>query len=353
MKVEVLSKRSDRLRIKPESEEDLWTLKTVLRPGDYVRARTVRDVSIRGSQRKEKRPIIVKIRVKDVSFQPFTGRLRIFGVIVEGPERYGIKGKHQSIIVTPGTELEIEREGGWPPKVLEKLRSSGPKGRAVIAAVDYDEYAIAVLSVHGYKLVADEYLRLPGKDDPSREQKLETAIDRIAKRIVEAAKQYNANLVVIGGPGHLKDEVAGKVRVLNPHLKVSVDSLSMGGRAGIEELLRRPTLEMLLKEFSVAQAERVLEQAMIVAARNPELVAFGIDSCLRASEIGAVKELIIVDSTLYSINEEISGKAEELIENVERYGGKVYLVPEDSPIGEKLRPLGDAVAILRFPVRSS
>ena len=350
MKVEILSRRRDRLRVRPESEEDLWTLKTILRPGDYVRARTVRDVSYKGTSRKEKRPIIVKVRVKDVGFQAFTGKLRIFGVIVEGPEQYGIKGKHQSITVAPGMEIEIEREGGWGWAAIERLRSSGPKGRAVLAAIDYDEYAVAVLSAHGYKLVAEGSLHLPGKDDPSREQVLSSRIAEIARMIVDTAKKYGAELTVIGGPGALKDSLASKVRELSPHLKVVVDNLAMGGRAGIEELLRRPTLSSVLRDFSVAEAERVLEEAMRIAAKNPELVAFGIVEAARAAEIGAIRDLVIVESALYTIDDQLREAAERLLDSAEKYRARIYLVPEDSPVGEKLRPLGDAVAILRFPL---
>ena len=350
MKVEVLSRRRDRLRVRPESEEDLWTLRMVLRPGDYVKARTVRDVSVKGSARKERRPIIVKIQVKDVGFQPFTGRLRVFGVIVEGPERYGIKGKHQSITIAPGMEVEIEREGGFSERALERLRSSGPKGRAVLAAVDYDEYAVAVLSAHGYKLVVEEDLHLPGKDDPSREQALAAAIARIARIIVDTAKQYNAQVAVIGGPGFLKKWVAEKTSQLSPHLRVVTDDLSMGGRAGIEEMLRRPTLEGVLREFGVAGAEKVVEEAMRLAASSPELVAFGLIEALKAAELGAVKDLVLVESALYSIDDETRTAAQRLLEEADKHRARIFLVPEDSPVGEKLRHMGDAIAILRFPV---
>jgi len=353
LKVEILSRRRDRIRVRPESEEDLWTLRSVIRPGDYVRARTVRDVSFKGSTRKEKRPIVVTVRVKDVGFQAFTGRLRIFGVIVDGPEQYGIKGKHQAITVVPGMEIILEREGGWSDRVLERLRGSGPRGKAVLAAVDYDEYAVAVLAVHGYKIIAEESLHLPGKDDPNRDQILAQEITRIARLIVDTAKRYGAELVIIGGPGPLKLSVAEKVRELSRHLKIVTDDVSMGGRSGLMELLRRPIIERSLKEYAVVAAEAILEEAMRTAARSPELVAFGLDNALRAAEIGAIAKLLVIDSMLYSLDPEESEKTERLLEVAEKYRAEIHLVPEDSPVGEKLRPLGGVVAILRFPVTAA
>jgi len=350
MKVEILSRRKDRIWVRPESEEDLWTLRSIIRPGDLVKARTIRDVSFKGTTKKEKKQIIVKIKVKDVGFQAFTGRLRIFGVIVEGPEKYGIKGKHQAITVVSGMTLELEREGGWPEKVLEKLRGSGPKGRAVLVAVDYDEYAVAVLAMHGYRVIAEGSLHLPGKDDPGREQQLSKAISEIARTIVDTAKRYGAELVIIGGPGALKQEVASKVRELSIHLRVVTDDLSMGGSSGLMELLRRPMLEKLLSEYAVVRAERVLEEAMKLAASNPSLVAFGLDNALRAAELGAIRDLLIIDSLVYSLDPETSEKAEKLVEASERHAANIYMVPENSPVGEKLKLLGGAVAILRYQV---
>ncbi len=353
LKVEVIGKRMEKLKVIPESEEDLWTLKTVLRPGDYVRAKTVREVAFKGRGEKERKPIIVKLRIKNIEFQPFTGKLRIFGVIVEGPEEYGLKGKHQSILVVPGKLIEIERTQGWSRNIIEKLKSSGPKGKAIIVAIDYDEYGIAVLSTHGFRMIVEESIRLPGKDDPSRETLLEKYIDNIAKKIIETAKKYDVSLVIIAGPGVLKNKLAEKVKVLMPNLKIAIDNVSMGGRTGIEEVLRRQTVANLLKEYAVAHAEQVYEKIMREASRDPNRVVYGLDEVFDASLLGAVDELIMIDSLLYSMDEEESRKASEIMEAVEKYRGKIYLVPENSPIGEKLASLGGIIAYLRYSLKKA
>ena len=350
VKVEVLDRRATRLRVQPESEEDLWVLKTVLRPGDLVKAKTVREVAYKGRGEKERRPIVVKIKIKEVDFQAFTGKLRLFGVIVEGPEEYGVTGKHQSIMVTPGKSIEIERPKGWDKKIIEKLKSSGPKGRAVIVAVDYDEYAIAVLSMHGYKIVIDEDIKLPGKDDPSRETILSRIIDSIAKQTVETAKRYNANIVVVAGPGMLKNIISEKIKQLTQSIRVIIDNVSMGGKHGVEEALRRQTISQALKDFAITRAEQEFEEIMRVAAKEPGLVVFGLDEIHEASSLGAVEKLIMVDTLLYSLDEETSRKAGEILENAERYRATIFLVPHDSPIGERLLLMGGAIAKLRYSI---
>ncbi len=350
MRIEVLDRRREALRVTPESEEDLWVLKTVVRPGDLVKGRTFRDVAVGGRGEKEKRPITVKIRVKNVEFQPFTGRLRFFGVIVEGPEEYGVKGKHQSILVTPGTTVILERPGGWPERVLKRLESTGPRGSAVVAAIDYDEYGIAVVSPQGMKILVDKYVRLPGKDDPSREHEEERLIAEAASSIVEAAAKYRARVAVVAGPGPLKQRVADRVRASAPGIHVIVDDASMGGRAGIEEALRRQSVARALKDYTIAEAEALLAELMKRASRDPSLIAVGVDEVLAVSRMGAAEAVVVTDDTLFALDDEVREKAVRAVEEADKRGARVVIVPQQSPPGERLRLMGGIAAVLRFPV---
>lgn len=352
MKVEVIDGKLRRLRVRPEVDEDLWTLLSILRPGDLVKGKTTRDVAVGGRGRKERRPMVVKLRVKNVEFQPFTGRLRVYGVIVEGPEEYGVQGRHHAITIAPGQEVVIEREEGWPEWVVSKLRESGPRGRALIVAVDYDEYGIALLAPHGFKMIVEGASRLPGKDDPSWDQAFEAYINKVARDSVEAASRENAGIVIAVGPGDPKRLVAEKIREAAPTLKVFVDDASMGGRAGIEEAVRRPKVAEALREYSIVEAERVLEEAMRLLARSPDRVAYTLREVAAAARLGAVEACILVSDRLYSMDDEERGLALEILEWGERTRARVYLVPPDSPVGEKVLRLGGAVAVLRYPLPS-
>ena len=350
MRVDVLDSRGRRLRARPESEEDLWALMTVLRPGDRVRGRTLRDVARGGRGAKERRPIVVTLEVKRVEFQPFTGRLRLYGVIVEGPEEYGVQGKHHSMTIAPGQEVVLERESGWPAEALRALRESGPRGRAVIAAVDYDEYSVAVLAPHGFRVAVEGHSGLPGKDSPSWEEAYRAYVSRVADAVVETASREAARVVVIVGPGDTKRQVAGMVRSRAPGLSVFVDDASMGGRAGVEEALRRPRTAQALREYAVVEAESVLEEALRRLARDPERVAFGLEEALAAARLGAVESLVMPSNLLYSIDDRERELAVELLDAARATRARVVLVPEDSPVGEKAYRLGGAVALLRYPL---
>ena len=348
MKVTIVDRRGRLLRVRIEGEEDLWTLKTILRPGDLVKARTFREVSMGGRGVKERKQIIVKVKVKQVEFQPFTGRLRIFGVITEGPEEYGLKGRHHSLAIGIGQEVEVERPGGWNPREVKKLRESGPRGRAIIVAVDYDEYGIALLAPHGYRILVEDYLNLPGKDDPSRDQELERNIVEVSKHIVKYAKDNSVGVVVIVGPGILKNMIAERVNSMAVNLRVVTDDASMGGRHGIEEALRRTRVFKALREYTIMEAELVLEEFMAMIAREPDKTAMGTREVYRVATLGAIDKVIVLDSMLHSIDDEVREIIDETLEEAEKYGGKVIIIPEDSPPGEKVKRLGGIIAVLRY-----
>ncbi len=348
MRVDQLDSRGRRLRIRPESEEDLWTLMTVLRPGDRVRGRTFRDVARGGRGAKERRSIIVTLQVKRVEFQPFTGKLRVHGIIVEGPEEYGVQGKHHSMSIAPGQEVVLEREQGWPGEALRALKESGPRGRAVVAAIDYDEYAVAVLAPHGFRIAAEGHSGLPGKDSPSWDEVYRAYISRVADAVVEAASREGARVVVLVGPGEPKRAVADLVKSRAPGLSVFIDDTSMGGRAGVEEAMRRPSTARALREYAVVEAEALLEEAMRRLARDPSRVAFGLDEALAAARLGAVESLAMPSSLLYSIDDRERELAASLLDAARATRARVILVPDDSPVGEKVARLGGSVALLRY-----
>lgn len=349
MRILWISPRRTQIKVLVESEEDLWTLKVVLRPGDLIEGWTTRDVASGLGGEKERRPIMVKLRVENVEFQPFTGKLRVFGVIVEGPEEYGVRGKHHSMLVAPGHTIMIERDGGWSERVIERIRSSGPRGRALIVAIDYDEYAIGLLSAHGFKVLVEGSSSLPGKDDPRREDALDRYVELVARSVVESTSD-NVSIAIVVGPGYLKHSIASKVRELAPTLRVYVDEASTGGVAGLREALRRTSILEYLKEFSVVEAEAVLEEFMSLIAREPERVAYGIEDVRNVALMGAIKHVVILDSLISSIDDEVREAADTILSRAEDVKAKVTIVHSESPPGERIEKLGGVIAILRYPI---
>ena len=97
------------VRLRIENVDDLWVLKNVIKDGDLVIARTLRDVKIDG-EGKRRKPMVILLEVKNIYFQPFASRLRIHGIIRDAPEGYGLRGSHHTLNVDVGSEIEIIKE---------------------------------------------------------------------------------------------------------------------------------------------------------------------------------------------------------------------------------------------------
>ena len=342
------------VKVVPETTDDIWTLYTVIQPGDLVRARTVREVHFgeRGSGRSSRVPMTLTIRVEKTEFQAFTTRLRIRGLVVEGPEKYGVLGKYHTINIDVGRELEIMKPHGWPRALLEKLESSSLQPAAVIVAVDYDEYAVAIARGQGVRVLAEGGLHLPGKDDPSREEKMREALTIIAKTTAGIVEREKPLLVVVAGPGMLKDALAERLRTLLPReVRLYVDHVSMGGHAGILEEVRRGVMRNALREAASIRAEKFIEEFEKLLAKEPCRVAYTIDMVTEAARMGAVGKLLVLDELLHHPDPEVRKRVDELLRLADMTRPEIQFISTEAPAGAKVKSLGGVVAILRYALQ--
>ncbi len=349
MKITYKNLRTGEVRVVPETEDDLWLLQMVIAPGDIVIARTTRDISF-GDGRSSRIPMTLAIRVKNVEFEPFTTRLRIHGIVVEGPERFGVKGSHHTLHIDLGNELTIVKEE-WSKPLLNKLEKAVTKGlKAIIVALDYDEYGIAIAQEQGLKIIDEGSLGVPGKEDPNREDILKSKIKQIARTVIDTARRHNIDVVIVASPGFVKDILIDVLKEMNKKIHVYKDSVSIGGRSGIYEVLRRDIVRDVLRDVSSIEAERVLEEFMLLLVKNPDRIAFGLNEVYEMARIGAVEKLLVLDELVRSYDIEERRLVEEVLKLVDKYRGEVKIVSSRSPAGEKLRGLNGIIAILRYSV---
>jgi protein pelota len=329
------------VEVRVECEDDLWVLKGVIARGDVVVARTLRDVKVDG-EGKRRLPMTLAIRVSDVYFQPFSGRLRIHGQIVEGPDEYGLRGSHHTLSIDIGSELAIVKPR-WTKELLNRLRRAPSRRvKALLVSLDFDEVAIAVALDQGIKFVVER--ALPGLKDEG------PAAEDLAREVVElavsVASREEPDAVIVASPSFLKDLVVEglKRRLSKP---IYVDSVSEGGRAGVYEVIRRDTFRKLLQYHNIAVVEGIFEEFMRLLSTDSDRVAYGLQQLRVVAGEGAVSKLLVCEDLLYGSERE---EVEELMERVEESGGEVRIVPEESPTFAKVKAFGGLVAVLRYGI---
>lgn len=329
------------IEVRVECEDDLWVLKSVLMEGDLVIANTLRDVKIDG-EGKRRLPMVLAIRVREVYFQPFSGRLRIHGRIEEGPDGYGLIGSYHTLNVDVGSEIVIVKSK-WTEEQLSRLRkASARRLKVLLAAFDFDELAVAVVFEQGIKYVTERSLEGVRDDGPP----IEDLARRIAEVVIDSAKRESPDVIIIASPAFLKDMVAG---ILREKLRRSVitDSVSSGGRQGIVELIKRDTFRNVLRTHNVLVVEEVFEEFLKLVSTGSERVAYGFDVVKALAKQGAVSKLLVCEDMLHG---EKAEEVTEIMDYVESKGGEVRLVPEETPTFSKVKAFGGLVAILKYSI---
>jgi protein pelota len=324
--------------VRVEDEDDLWVLKNVVKVGDVVVANTLRDVKVDG-EGKRRLPMKLAVKVKNIYFQPFSSRLRIHGVIVDGPEEYGLKGSHHTFNIDVGNEVEIIKES-WSTSELKRLEKASGRGvKALLVAVDFDEVAIALLYGQGVKYLIDK--SLPGISKFSKDVGVESIVNTVVDLILKVLEGEKVDIVVVGSPAFIKDLITSRLSGLI-HVKVLKDSVSCGGRSGVEELLRRDSVKELLRDVNAVEAEEIFNEFMELLIKEPNKVAYGVKDVGFAAKVGAISKLLLTEDLL---GDEV---VEEVLSVVEEKGGVVRIVGSEFPVSDRLKGLGGIIAILRY-----
>ena len=337
MKILEFDEKKGLMRLHVEDEDDLWVIHLILEKGDRVIAKTTRDVSLGKESRRI--PMTVELQVDHTEFQEYTTRLRIHGIILDAPEKFGIKGAHHTINLDVGDDIIIIKDK-WTEFALNKIKRQVEKvNKILIALVDFDEYLIAVPMEQGVRILAEKTLPSPNKED---ENIIEENAEEVANEIKSFYQSLHAEVLILAGPGPFKELVAKKLG----NMKIYIDSISTANRSGLHEILRRDIIDQVYRDYEIAKQVKVVEKIMENLAKNTGLIAYGLDEVKRGDEYGAVDTLLITEDLLSQNREQI----DQILEDVEKKRGKVLIVPKDSPVYYQVKSLTGIVALLRFKI---
>src|SRR5438445_1418103 len=208
------------IKVRVENADDLWHLHNLVLPGDHVRASTYRRQEVKTDkvrpERGEKVRVTLTIRVESVEFQAFADRLRITGVIVEGPQDLG---RHHTLNVAVDDVVSIIKT--WRSHELRRIDeavAAAQKPLVAFLSLDDEEALLAQLRQYGVRELAT--IRAPGhgKMFPSGDTKSAYFDEILAKlRTTEIGEA-----LVLVGPGFTRDALDRKSTRLNSsHANIS------------------------------------------------------------------------------------------------------------------------------------
>ncbi|MEI6797327.1 MAG: mRNA surveillance protein pelota [Methanomassiliicoccales archaeon] len=336
----------DRLRgeikVHIDVPDDLWHLYNLILPGDLIIASTYRREEAKAdkirNERGEKKRVTLGIRVEKLEFHEFENRLRILGIIEEGPQDVGA---HHTINMEVGEQLSIIKTH-WRPSDLERARHAvedSLRPSVVLVAIEQDEATVAVLRQYGIKLVACIAGPTGGKMYEHKEDGdfYGDVIDKV-KQIGEVGVP-----VVILGPGFAKEHLLEQGRLREPELFKKAFSYHTGqaGMTGIHELMKRGLGGEVLKDSRVAEEVNLVEKVLEEISKDGP-VTYGPAHVSKPPQSGAV-EMLLVSERLVREKD-----IEDIMKDVDSGRGRITVVSEHHEGGRMLLSLGGMAALLRY-----
>jgi len=336
MKILHKDMKKGKIKVLIQHMDDCWHLYNILEKGDLVssftyRTKKERDDKLRAGK-GEKEGMYVTIEVQSVSFQKFSDRLRIHGIIVEAPQDIGA---HHTLYGEPGKELTICKE--WKKHQIDRLNEAVKESSQPMVAVlsmDDDKATIAIIHQYGVEEIATIESGRAGKLYESKSTERE-----YYGNIFSKIKDMDIPLVIIG-PGFAKENFASFIKEKGAK-KYIIEGTGHAGMVGVHEALKRGIIERIAGEMRMSKEIKLVEDLLQKISKN-DLVAYGKDEVEKAIDVGAVKEILITH--------EMVREKEKILEKAEQMGAKVHVISTFHEGGEKLASLGGIAAFLRYPI---
>ncbi|WP_414469063.1 mRNA surveillance protein pelota [Methanobacterium sp. ACI-7] len=340
------------IELVPETLDDLWHLSHIIEPEDLISSRTTRRIQDTTGERLRsdrgiKKTFFMGIRVESISFHKYTGKLRATGVIESGPEDLVPLGTHHTIDLKLNNSVKITKEkwSRWLIKRLKTAVESSKKPSAIIVAIEDDVADLGIIKQYGIDYYGPIVGGISGKRIIQKDRGKN--IINFYNEVAQTLQSFeDIQGIIIAGPGFTKGDFFNFLSDKYPELaKISgVENTGTGGRVGIQEVLRKGTIEQMAAEGRIAQEMRLISKVLEEIGKSSNKVAYGKSDVENASNAGAAENLLVLDEM---VREE---DIESIMNLVENTGGKVMVVSSEHEGGKQLGALGGIAALLRYSI---
>ena len=340
------------VEVVPQTLDDLWHLSHIVEVGDNASSKTTRRIQDNTgdklrSDRGVKKTFYLGLDIENISFHLFTGKLRLTGVITRGPEDLIPLGSHHTLEVKLNTPLTIKKEK-WPKWAIKRLNQAidaSKKLSALIIVLEDDTATIGLMRQFGIEYYGPIKGNVSGKRilDKNRQKN----IVQFYEKVIESIEKFDyIENIIIAGPGFVKNDFYDYIKDKHKDLaKIAIiESTGSGGRVGISEVLKKGTVEKLTSENRVALEMMAVDNLLSQIGKNSSKIAYGLKETTNAINLGAVSELLILDTKVASEN------MGDLLDMVENMKGEVLVISSEHEGGKQLESLGGMAAILRYEI---
>ncbi|MBU2589749.1 MAG: mRNA surveillance protein pelota [Nanoarchaeota archaeon] len=353
MKVIFKNFKAGELKVKIDSQDDLWSLSQIIEPTDMVSGKTLRKIKKGDSEAKTtivKKPVTLSLEVEKIDFHPYSANLRVSGIVKEGPEDVP-HGSHHTFDVEEGTIIKITKNH-WYKYQIDKVEEAIKQKDIgiLICIMDREEAGFALLKQYGYEWLSSFKgdVNKKGLED----KKEPTFYADISKQIDEYVKRYKIEQVIVASPAFWKEDLMKvlKKKYSNLIKKITLATCCETGRDGITEVLKRDEVKTVLQQQRMAKEIELVDRLLSEISKD-ELAVYGFAQVRMAAETGAVDTLLVTDNLIkYYRQKNIFAELDSVMKIVDKSKGKIVIVSSEHDGGKELDGLGGIGAILRYKI---
>ncbi|MFH1054185.1 MAG: mRNA surveillance protein pelota [Candidatus Woesearchaeota archaeon] len=338
------------VKVKIDSNEDLWYLSHIIDNDDIIQGKTIRKIKKSGSDERQsnviKKPIFISLKVRKVEFSKTSDILRVSGTIIEGPDDVP-KGSHHTFNIEENSEIKIIKDS-WLSFQIDKLKeaSKDKKPSILLVIFDREEANIALMRSHSYQILTHLKGKVSKKDSP---EKIEgNFYKELIDHIQEYVKRYSLKHVILASPSFWKEELLKELKDDELRKKIIQATCSSVDKSAFNEVLKRDEVKVALQEERIASEIRIVENLLSEISKN-ELAVYGLKETRQAVDAGAVRDLLISNDLIMKKRQDDSyGELDYLMRSVDKMKGDIHIINSDHDGGKKLDGLGGIGGILRY-----
>lgn len=346
MKIIFKDPKTGEIKLVPENLDDIWHLYNIIEEGDMIRAVTFRTSDTEKAdklraKKAEKKKMKLGIRVEKINFHEFSNRLRIQGIIEEGPQDLGSYHTF-NVDAEEMQPLSIQKQQ-WRAHQLQRIDEAvqqRTQPMLVFVSLDDDAATVVLLYQSGVQQVAEIDAHRSGKMYESKETTSEYYGEIFS--VIKTVKKPDSPLVVIG-PGFAREHLMKTGREKEPTLFQNsiTHATSNAGMNGIHEALKVGIVEQITKENRVSKETQAIEK-IFEEIKKDGCVTYGLNEVNDALSRGAAETLLISDVLVRSQN------GEHLLDLARKTQCSFMIINTMHEAGKKFEGIGGVAALLRF-----
>ena len=264
MKRIALNLKKGEAKVQVETLDDLWYLVNLIDVGDLVKGKTTRKVKLGDegdrSARVAKKHVFMELRVEKIEFHPYSTILRVSGKITQGPEDVPLASYHTFSLEINSTISIIKRN--WLKFQVDKLNESfeAKVPPIVICIFDREDAYFALSKKYGYEILTSISGQVQKKDD--RVKPKGSFYQEIIKLLTEYSKRYKVSHIILASPAFWKEDLLKLIKDDNLKKKLVLATCSSVSEPAINEVLRRPEAQTVLKKDRIAKEVNLVEDLL-------------------------------------------------------------------------------------------